>query len=184
MPTRPCPMPMRYWGIWGGRETKLQFQLKVESLWKVLISLWKQNLNWYFSHFQWSWSLANCECFNCCHSVTIQCSMFNSKLSPLRFQLFIVTWQLIIWIGGWADLLQLSFYDLALRNMDDEIKWLGSCDLILSIILGLWSNSRVLRVGCEKWMMTKIGALNHPYPVSRTTDTATGVHTGDTPKIF
>ena len=47
--------------------------------------------------------------------------MFNSKLSPLRFQLFIVTWQLIIWIGGWADLLQLSFYDLALRNMVDEI---------------------------------------------------------------
>ena len=42
----------------------------------------------------------------------------------------------------------------------------------------------MLRVGCEKWMMTEIGALNPPYPVSRTTDTATGVHTGDIHKIF
>ena len=180
MPTRPCPMPMWYWGIRGGIETKLQFQLKVESLWKVLISLWKQNLNWYFSHFQWSWSLANCELLSLPLFLTIQ--LLDSQI--IADQFFIMSWQLIFWIGGGQILLQLSSYDLALRNMDDEIKWLGSCDLILSIILGLWSNSRVLRVGCEKWMMTKIGALNHPYPVSRTTDTATGVHTGDTTKIF
>ena len=98
MPTRPCPMPMRYWGIWGGVETKLQFQLKVESLWKVLISLWKQNLNWYFSHFQWSWSLANCELLSLLSFRTIQ--WLDSQI--IADQLFIMSWQLIIWIGGGA----------------------------------------------------------------------------------